>query len=116
MKVSSAGQLAIPPDLQKESGIFPGSEVDMRLENGAIVVRPLEPDEQSRKFSQWVEELQAAKRDGERQRSAKTLEEVEGLSRGEQFVLLLADSGFGHMSTDEMMEFLRGPYDDIDPR
>lgn len=115
MKVSPAGQIVIPLPLQDESGIYPGAEVELRHENGAIVVRRREPDEHVREFHEKLERIRALRRRGDRA-SAKTLEEVAGLSRGEQFVQLLADAGIGHMTTDEFMEMMRGPYEDLDPR
>ena len=115
MKVSPAGQIAIPPPLQAESGIFPGAEVEMSHENGAIVVRRRESDEHVRDFHEKLKAMRALRKRRVRT-SAKTLEEVAGLSRGEQFVQLLADSGIGHMTTDEFMEMMRGPYEDLDPR
>jgi len=115
MKVSSAGYVAIPRVLQDEADIRPGSEVELRHEGGAIVIRRSEPDEETRAFHAEIRRLQAARKEALKP-SAKSLEEVAGLSRGEQFVRLLADAGIGHMTTDEFMDFLRGPYEDLDPR
>ena len=115
MKVSPGGAVVIPPPLQDEAGIRPGAEVELRHENGAIVIRRREPDEETRAFHVQLEALRGAYKKISRP-SAKTLEEVADLSRGEQFVRLLADAGRGHMTTDELMEFLRGPYEDLDPR
>jgi hypothetical protein len=66
-------------------------------------------------FHADLKAIRAARREATKP-SAKTLEEVADLDRGEQFVRLLADAGVGHMTTDELMEFLRGPYEDLDPR
>jgi antitoxin component of MazEF toxin-antitoxin module len=115
MKVSPDGAVVIPPSLQDEAGIHPGAEVELRQENGAIVIRRREADEETRAFYAELEAVRGAYKEGARP-SAKSLAEVAGLSRGEQFVRLLADAGLGHMTTDEMMEFLRGPYEDLDPR
>ena len=115
MKVTQAGQIAIPPPLQEEAGIYPGADVEMRHENGAIVVRRREPDQYSREFADALAKTRGSRKTIDRT-GAKTLEEVAGLSRGEQFVQLLADSGIGHMTTDEFMEMMRGPYDDVNPR
>jgi bifunctional DNA-binding transcriptional regulator/antitoxin component of YhaV-PrlF toxin-antitoxin module len=115
MKVSPAGQIVIPPPLQDESGIYPGTEVEVQHENGALVVRRREPDEHVREFHEKLDAIRALHK-GRVRTSAKTLEEVAGLSRGEQFVQLLADAGIGHMTTDEFMEMMRGPYEDLDPR
>jgi bifunctional DNA-binding transcriptional regulator/antitoxin component of YhaV-PrlF toxin-antitoxin module len=115
MKVTQAGQIAIPPPLQEEAGIYPGAEVEMRHENGTIVVRRREPDQYAREFADALANMRGSRKTTDRT-GAKTLEEVAGLSRGEQFVRLLADSGIGHMTTDEFMEMMRGPYDDVDPR
>lgn len=115
MKVSQSGTVVIPPPLQDETGIGPGADVDIRQENGAIIIRRREPDAETRAFHAKLEALRGARTAVSRP-SAKLLEEVAGLGRGEQFVRLLADAGIGHMTTDEMMEFLRGPYEDLDPR
>jgi bifunctional DNA-binding transcriptional regulator/antitoxin component of YhaV-PrlF toxin-antitoxin module len=118
MKVSRTGQILIPLPMQAETGIYPGADVELRHENGAIVVRRSEPDEHVRGFRaklEELEELRARRGKGDRI-SAKILEEVAGLSRGEQFVQLLANAGIGHMTTDEFMEMMRGPYEDLDPR
>ena len=114
MKVSQAGQIAIPPPLQEEAGIYPGAEVEMHHENGAIVVRRREPDVHTREFLNELDRIRGLRTTGDRA-GAKTLEDVAGLSRGEQFVQLLTASGIGHMTTDEFMEMMRGPYDDVDP-
>ena len=44
------------------------------------------------------------------------LKAADGLSRGERMVARLSGSGTAnlHMSTDEIMELMRGPYEDLD--
>jgi AbrB family looped-hinge helix DNA binding protein len=90
MKVSQAGQVTIPPDLQEESGIYPGDEVDVRLENGAIVVRRSETSERIREFLRHIDEARRSHRESRRQNTG-SIDGLEGLGRGEQFVRLLAE-------------------------
>ncbi len=115
MKVSPAGAVLIPPPLQDETGIRPGAEVELRHENGAIVIRRRERDAETRALHAEIEAMRGGYKRATAP-SAKTLEEVAGLNKGEQFVRLLEDAGIGHMTTDELMAFLRGPYEDLDPR
>ncbi|MDQ3561078.1 MAG: AbrB/MazE/SpoVT family DNA-binding domain-containing protein [Pseudomonadota bacterium] len=115
MRVSKAGQVEIPPAIQDKAGIYPGAEVDMQFEDGAIVVRRSEPKKRVQEFSADIRQLRN-RTEANEGRTARTLEEVEGLSRGEQFVQLLTDAGIGRMTTDEFMEMMRGPYEDLDPR
>jgi hypothetical protein len=99
----------------EEAGISPESDLEVRVENDTILIRRREPDARTRAFLQRLDELRGSARNNFGP-SAETLKEVEGLSRGEQFVRLLAEAGTGRMTTDEILELTRGPYDDVDPR
>ena len=115
MRLTRTGRITIPPSALEEAGISPGSNLEVQVEDGTIVLRHREPDAHTRDFLRRLEEIRLAAR-SESGPSARTLKEVEGLSRGEQFVRLLAEAGTGRMTTDEIMELTRGPYDDVDPR
>lgn len=115
MRVTRGGQVAIPPEIQEKSGIRPGAEVDVSYENGAITIRPGELSARAREFLQRIDNLRRAAEES-RRKNTGSLEEVEGLSRGEQFVRLLAGAGRGRMTADETMELTRGPYEELDPR
>lgn len=115
VRLSETGQLTIPLPALEEAGISPGADLDVLVENDAIVLRRNEPNPRAREFLRYLDDVRRLAKES-RGPSASTLKEVEGLSRGEQFVRLLADAGTGRMTTDEIMELTRGPYDDIDPR
>lgn len=38
--IDSAGRLVIPAQVRREAGILPGAPLDIRVENGAIVITP----------------------------------------------------------------------------
>ena len=88
MRVTQKGQVTIPKHIRDKAGIRPGTEVDFRLENEKVVVLKRPADESAR-----------------RKRGREILEYLERM-RG------AANSG---LTTDEIMEMTRGPYDDIDP-
>lgn len=41
VKVSSRGQITLPADVRSELGIAPNSHVDVAVDDGAIIIRPL---------------------------------------------------------------------------
>ncbi len=86
MRVTEKGQVTIPKEIRSRLGIGPGSEVDfVATENGAMLVK--------------IDEGTA----GAIHDFDEWLERVEGT--------LDLDG----MTTDEFMEWLRGPRDDVDP-
>ena len=88
MRVTQKGQVTIPKHIRDKAGIGPGTEVDFRLEDDRI---------------------QIVKRTGTK----------EGESAGQALVRNLqaaARCATAHAySTDEVMELIRGPFDDVDP-
>ncbi|MGV1789698.1 AbrB/MazE/SpoVT family DNA-binding domain-containing protein [Rhizobium sp. A37_96] len=87
MRVTEKGQVTIPKEVRDRLGIRPGSEVDFIASgNGAMLVKIAEASE-------------PAIRDFD-----DWLERVRGMI------------DLDGMTTDEFMEFLRGPRDDVDPR
>lgn len=87
MRVTEKGQVTIPKEIRDRLGIGPGSEVDFIASGrGAMLVTIAEASD-------------PAIRDFD-----DWLERVQGTV------------DLGGMTTDEFMEFLRGPRDDVDPR
>ena len=89
MRLTEKSQVTVPKKVRDALGIGPGSEVDFTVdENGAHLIR---------------------------------LEEGRpGETRGDRVVRLLQEAGRRYKSsgltTDEIMEMTRGPFDDVDPR
>lgn len=84
MKITSKGQVTIPQEIREKAGLHPNTEVDFTWERGKVVLRP------------------AGKR----------------LSKGERLVQGLRELGkhrskgpTGRMTTDQLMELLRGKAD-----
>ncbi len=87
MRVTEKGQVTIPKEIRDRLGIGPGSEVDFIASgSGAMLVK-------------IAEAADPAIHDFE-----DWLERVRGTM------------DLDGMTTDEFMEFLRGPRDDVDPR
>ncbi len=92
MRVTSKGQVTIPKAVRDKLGIAPGTDVGFS-EEGALIV--LKPDEV-----------------------------VEGESRGAKLARQLIELGnrarregwASGLTTDEIMEMTRGPFDDVNPR
>lgn len=89
MRVTSKGQVTIPKDIRDRAGIRPGTEVEFELRDSEIRLIKVE-----------------AGRKGE--------------SAGERMVRILTESArrarTNDLSTDEIMEMTRGPFNDVDPR
>lgn len=93
MRLTRKCQVTIPRDIRKAIGVGPGSEVEFRHENGEVklvAVNDGPPGETA----------------GER--VVRTLRETGRRLRAEGKVL--------DLTTDEIMEMTRGPFDDVDPR
>jgi len=89
MRLTEKSQVTVPKRVREALGIGPGSEVDFKVdENGAHLIR-----------------LDEGRLDE---------------TRGERVVRLLREAGRRYKSsgltTDEIMEMTRGPFDDVDPR
>ncbi|WP_416356079.1 AbrB/MazE/SpoVT family DNA-binding domain-containing protein [Aureimonas phyllosphaerae] len=89
MRVTEKGQVTIPKPIRDKLGIGPGSEVEF-VDRGASVevVRIDDADAKQRR----------------REQIRKALEALRGTL------------DLGGMTTDEYMEMIRGPRDDLDPR
>jgi AbrB family looped-hinge helix DNA binding protein len=89
MRLTEKGQVTVPKKVRDVLGVGPGSEVDFRVDALGVHLIKLDPD-----------------RPGE--------------TRGERFVRLLEEAGRRYKSsgltTDEIMEMTRGPFDDVDTR
>ena len=88
MRVTTKGQVTIPKEIRAHLGIRPGSEVDFVISGDDVTLVPLD-------------EAEAA------ERRAATIRAWADRVGG---VLDL-----GGMTTDEWMEWLRGPRDDLGP-
>ncbi len=87
MRVTEKGQVTIPKEIRDRLNIVPGSDVDfISTDEGALLVKLGEPDD----------------------RNVRNFEEWAASVQG-----LLDLQG---MSTDEYMEWIRGPREDLDPR
>ena len=88
MRVTDKGQVTIPKHIRERLGIGSGSEVEFIIE---------------------VEDVKLRK-----------VDHLEGETRGERIVRLLREAGRSSdlegLTTDEIMELTRGPFDDVEPR
>jgi AbrB family looped-hinge helix DNA binding protein len=91
-RVTSKGQVTIPKEIRDRMGIGPGDEVGFQEEGGKMVL--------------VNEELPTRETPG--QRMVRLMNEF---ARSKK-----SSSAFDGMTTDEIIEFLRGPADDIEPR
>ena len=89
MRLTEKSQVTVPKRVREALGIGPGSEVDFRVEQGGARLVKIEPEPANE-------------------------------TRGERLVRLLEEAGRRYpgsgLSTDEIMEMTRGPFDDVDPR
>ena len=88
MRVTEKGQVTIPKHIRDKAGIRPGSEVDFRLEDGRI---------------------QIVKRNGTKKGESVGQALVRDLQAAARCAAALA------LSTNDVMELTRGPFDDVDP-
>ena len=89
MRITSKGQVTIPKPIRDQAGITPGTELDMTYRDGKVVIEKVAFGE-------------AAKR--RRRREA------------EEWLAKVRGTGDSGLTTDEIMEMTRGPFDDVDPR
>lgn len=89
MRLTEKGQVTVPKRVRDALGIGPGSEVEFALDGDGARLVKLEP-------------------------------EKPGETRGETLVRLLRETGRRYesagLTTDDIMEMTRGPFDDVDPR
>jgi AbrB family looped-hinge helix DNA binding protein len=90
MRVTSKGQVTIPQDLRKLTGIEPNSEVFFGMENGKITIEPQD----------------AKAENGNREQVRRYIDNLNKLA---------GTVDLDGMTTDEYMLWLRGPRDDVDP-
>ena len=90
MRVTTKGQVTIPKEIRDQLGIRPGSEMEMSISRNAVVMRV------------------HGKVPGEQQRRAA---EIRAYLERQKGTLDL-----GGMSTDEYIEMMRGPREDLDSR
>ncbi|CAN5419427.1 AbrB/MazE/SpoVT family DNA-binding domain-containing protein [soil metagenome] len=89
MRITSKGQVTIPKAIREKAGITSATDLDVAYEDGKVIIEKVAVDEaQKRRRLREFEEW---------------LERVQGTG----------DSG---LTTDEIMDMTRGPFDDVDPR
>jgi AbrB family looped-hinge helix DNA binding protein len=89
MRVTEKGQVTIPKPIRDHLGIGPGTEVDFIFQNGAVhLVR--------------VEEGKSEENEGRGDRAVRALQEA-----GRKFALR-------GLTTDEIMDMTRGPFNDVE--
>jgi len=88
MRLTEKSQVTVPKHVREHLGIGPGSEVTFEIDGPVVQLVRCEP-------------------------------EVEGETRGERLVRQLQELGKkvkrSGLSTDEIMDMTRGPYNDLDP-
>jgi AbrB family looped-hinge helix DNA binding protein len=89
MRVTSKGQVTIPRDLRRLAGIEPNSEVLFGVANGKITIEP-------------------SRANAENDNRERLRQYIDSLNR------LAGSIDLGGKTTDEYMNWLRGPRDDID--
>lgn len=89
MRVTTKGQVTIPKEIRDRLGIEPGSEVDFVVSGDVVTLVTLEDDEAQ-------------------------LRRAKAINAWADKVAGTID--LGGMTTDEYIEWLRGPRDDLDPR
>ena len=80
MKLTADGQITIPEHIRQQAGLLPGSELEIRFENGRL----------------WVEKVYTDS-EMKRQRILQAMQQIEGS----------ATANFD-LSTDEVMRLTRG--------
>jgi AbrB family looped-hinge helix DNA binding protein len=89
MRITSKGQITIPKSVRERAGITTATELDVLISDGKVVIEKISVGD-------------AAKR-----RRMREFEEWLERVRG---------SGDSGLTTDEIMEMTRGPFDDVNPR
>jgi AbrB family looped-hinge helix DNA binding protein len=88
MRLTEKSQVTIPKRIRDALGIGPGSEIEFELDDTGARLVKVEP-------------------------------EPEGETPGQRLVRLLQEAGRRYadsgLTTDEIMEMTRGPFDDVDP-
>ena len=81
VKVTRGGQVTIPADLRRQVGIEIGDYVEVRLEEGHLVLRPKQMIDKDQTWF-WTEEWQTAEREAEEDLRAgrvKAFDTLDGL-------------------------------------
>jgi len=87
MRITSKGQVTIPKAVREKLGVGPGSDIGFREEGEKIVLVPTENSKEGNAGRKLVQHLQ------EMGRKAKRVP----------------------MTSEELMELTRGPFNDLDP-
>jgi AbrB family looped-hinge helix DNA binding protein len=90
MRITSKGQVTVPKHIRDRLGIAPGDDIGFREEGQAVIVEKLEEPKK----------LNAGR---------ELAQHLSGLGR-------VLRQGSPLMTSEEVMEMTRGPFDDINPR
>jgi AbrB family looped-hinge helix DNA binding protein len=77
MRINAKGQVTIPHALRKKTGLLPHTEVEFKLDGGAICIRRARHGKGPRRWPEWIEQMRG-KGDGK-----MTTDEIMKLMRGE---------------------------------
>ncbi len=88
MRVTQKGQVTIPLDIRRRAGFMPGTNVAIVMDGDAVKI--VKAEEIAHEPSKRMKEFE------------DWLERVKG-------------TGTSGLTTDEIMEITRGPWDDLDP-
>lgn len=89
MRITSKGQVTIPKDIRDKLGVAPGDEVGFREEGQSIIVEKVAPERAANAGELLFRHL---------------LGKGRALRRGRAV-----------LSTDDLMDLTRGPFNDLDP-
>ena len=78
VKVTRGGQVTIPADVRRQAGIEIGDYVEMRLEEGHLVLVPKQLIDKDQTWF-WTKEWQAAEREAENDLRAGQMKEFDTL-------------------------------------
>ena len=78
VKVTRGGQVTIPADMRRQTGIEIGDYVEVRLKDGHLVLLPKQVIDKDQTWF-WTEEWQAAEREAEDDLRAGRVEEYDTL-------------------------------------
>ncbi|MBL8552000.1 MAG: AbrB/MazE/SpoVT family DNA-binding domain-containing protein [Hyphomonadaceae bacterium] len=77
MRITSKGQVTIPQDVREAAGLMPGTDVEIVIERGAVILRKRAPGKRPSRGRKLVERLRGASDFG-----GMSADEVIALMRG----------------------------------
>ncbi|MES1198893.1 MAG: AbrB/MazE/SpoVT family DNA-binding domain-containing protein [Pseudomonadota bacterium] len=86
MRITSKGQVTIPQEVRERAGLMPGTDVEFVFEGGKVVLKKRAAGKKLSRGQKLVDQLRKMRGSGD----------------------------YGGMSTDEVIELMRGPPADAD--